>query len=74
MSLACPGINQVVDGVRTLLAVWTWFNREGHNLPDRRAAGARWESLDVNEDILATLRWFDEPEAPLIIPRFQVPA
>jgi hypothetical protein len=74
MNLACSGIHLVVDGVRTLLTVWTWFNREGQNLPNRRAAGATGESLDVNEDILATLRWLDEPEAPLIIPRFQVPA
>ena len=60
--------------MRTNLAVWTNFNFKGQNLPDRRAAGTRWEGLDVNEDILTTLRWFDEPEASLIIPRSEVPA
>jgi hypothetical protein len=60
--------------VRTHLPVWTKFNLEGQNLPDRRSAGARWEGLDVNENILTTLRWFDEPEASLIIPRSEVPA
>jgi hypothetical protein len=60
--------------VRTHLAVWAKFNLEGQNLSDGRASGARWESLDVNEDILATLLWFDEPEASFIIPRSEVPA
>jgi hypothetical protein len=60
--------------VRTHLAVWTKFNFEGQNLPDHRAAAARWEGIDVNEDILAALRCFDEPEASLIIPRSEVPA
>jgi hypothetical protein len=42
-------------------------------LPDYRATAASWEGLDMYEDILATLGWFDKPKAPLIIPGFEVP-
>jgi hypothetical protein len=66
-------MDEGVDRMRTLLAVWAYFNLEGQNLPNRRAAGARREGLDMNEDILATQRWFDEPEASLIIPRSEGP-
>jgi hypothetical protein len=57
----------------THLAAWTKLNLECQYLPDRRAASARREGLNMNEDILTACRWFDEPETSLIIPRSKAP-
>jgi hypothetical protein len=60
--------------VRAFFAILAEFNIEGQQLSDRRSAGAWGKCLDMDEDILATLRRLDEPEASLIIPCFEVPA
>ncbi len=54
------------------LAILSWLNLKSQRLPDRRAAGARWKGLDMDEDIFAATNWFDESEASLIVPRFEL--
>jgi hypothetical protein len=59
-----------LDALRSLLPICGHFDLKCHTLTGFWPPGARRESFDMHEDLLAPVKGLNEPKAAIIVPGF----
>ena len=70
--MACSGWSNQQDILRPLFAVSGLLDLESDVQIQRGPAVARWKRLDVNEYLLTSIGWLNEPESALVVPSLKV--